>query len=67
METQNNNPNQKSIWALIAGLAFLGIGSYRIYNHFYSEDISYGSFRLILAVAFIGYGAYRLYNYFSAE
>ncbi|WP_290701502.1 hypothetical protein [Lacinutrix sp.] len=60
-------PQQKSIWSLVAGIAFLGIGSYRIYNHFFSDSISYGNFRLILAVAFIGYGAYRIYNYLSAE
>ena len=65
METENNQPKQKNMWSLIAGIAFIGIGGYRIYNHLFSDSISYGNFRLILAVALIGYGLYKLYRYFT--
>jgi len=58
---------QKSIWNLVAGIAFLGFGSYRIYNHFYGESIGQDNFRLILAFAFVGFGLYRLYGYFNAN
>ena len=67
METQNNQSKRKNIRSLVAGLAFLGLGSYRVYNHYFNESISYDNLRLILSIVFIGYGAYRIYNYLSAE
>lgn len=60
-------PQQKNIWSLVAGILFVGLGSYRVYGHFFSEGVDYGNFRLILAVAFIGYGLFRLYGYFNAD
>ena len=67
MDTENKQPNKKSIWSLVAGIAFVVIGGYRIYNHLYIDTVDYGSFRLILAVVFIGYGVYRIYNYLSTK
>ncbi|WP_452223077.1 hypothetical protein [Lacinutrix chionoecetis] len=66
METQNNNPQQKSFWNLFSGIAFAGIGAYGVYKHFYIVDDNNSSFRLIIAVILFGYGAYKLYNYFRA-
>ena len=67
METQNDKPKQKKIISLIAGIAFIGVGGYRIYNHLFIDTINYGNFRLIFAAVLIGYGAYRIYNYLKAE
>jgi hypothetical protein len=67
MDTQKNKIKQKNIWTLIAGLAFVAIGGYRIYNHLYVDSVDYGNFRLILAAVFIAYGAYSIYNYLKAE
>ena len=64
MDTKNN---QKNKFKLIAGIAFIAIGGYRIYNHLFTDTVNYGNFRLILAAIFIGYGAYTIYNYLKAE
>lgn len=55
----------KSTWNLISGILFIGIGSFRVYKHFFTDSANYSNFTLILAVAFIGYGFYRLYGYFG--
>ncbi|WP_044398569.1 hypothetical protein [Lacinutrix sp. Hel_I_90] len=67
MENKNieNQPKSRNTWSLIAGIAFVGLGSYRVYNHFFIPDTSSNNFRLLLAIVFIGYGLYRLYTYFN--
>lgn len=66
MESKNNQPQQKSIFSLISGLLFFGLGSYIVYKYFFEDEIV-TTLRLVLSIAMIGYGGYRLYNYFSAE
>jgi hypothetical protein len=59
-----NQAPKKSVFILVSGLIFSGLGSYIVYRHFFeSEPVS--TLRLILAIAMIGYGVYRLSNYFS--
>ncbi|MDG1715215.1 hypothetical protein [Lacinutrix sp.] len=62
---ENQTP-KKSIFILVSGMIFSGLGSYIVYRHFF-EDETVSTMRLVLAIAMVGYGAYRLYNYFSAE
>ncbi|MEJ6792538.1 MAG: hypothetical protein QNK89_07360 [Lacinutrix sp.] len=62
---ENQTP-KKSIFILVSGLIFSGLGSYIVYKHFF-EDETVSTMRLVLAIAMVGYGAYRLYNYFGSE
>ncbi|WP_034057931.1 hypothetical protein [Lacinutrix jangbogonensis] len=66
MKTENNQPQQKSIWSLFSGLIFSGLGCYIVYRYFFVDD-SVSTLRLVLSIAMIGLGAYRLYNYLKAE
>ncbi|MDX1271666.1 hypothetical protein [Bizionia paragorgiae] len=61
-EQQENPQKKKNIWDLISGIAFVGIGGYRIYTHFFTDEIL-SNLRLFFAVAFIGFGIYSLYKY----
>lgn len=62
---ENQTP-RKSIFSLISGLLFLGLGCYIVYRYFFEDELI-STLRLVLSFAMIGYGAFRLYNYFSAD
>lgn len=62
---ENKTP-EKSIFSLISGLIFFGLGSYIVYRYFFGEELI-TTLRLILSIAMIGFGAYRLYNYFNVK
>ena len=66
METEHNEVPQKkkNIWELVSGIAFLGLGGYRLYSHFLTE-VTVSNLRLLFAVAFIGFGIYSLYKYYK--
>lgn len=56
-------PKQKNIWSLIAGIVFIALGSYRLYDHFIVNELNDFALRQIVAVALIGYGMFRCYGY----
>jgi len=53
---------QKKLY-LILGILFICIGTYRIYQQFYSNKIN--SVKLVLGILFLGYGVFRIYFYFK--
>jgi len=60
---ENRTP-QKSVFSLISGLIFLGLGSYIVYRYFFGNELI-TTLRLALSLVMISFGAYRLYNYFG--
>lgn len=62
---ENQTPS-KSIFILISGLIFSGLGVYITYGHFFGEEVV-STLRLVLAIIMIFYGIYRLYTYFRAD
>ena len=66
METQHPKQRQNNLWNLLAGLAFIAFGGYRLYAHFINNDTQ-DTLRLILAFAFVGFGIFRLFTYFKGR
>ncbi|MDO6596938.1 hypothetical protein Q4512_08420 [Oceanihabitans sp. 2_MG-2023] len=62
---ENKTP-QKSIFSLISGLIFFGLGSFITYKYFFTEEVI-TTLRLVLSFVMIGFGVYRLYNYFTTK
>ncbi|APG60033.1 hypothetical protein [Christiangramia salexigens] len=62
--TEEERP-QRNIWNLVLGIAFLGYGSFRLYQK--SNSTETDNFGIILAIGFILFGIYDLYKYYKGQ
>lgn len=63
MSNSEHLPQRRNIWNLVLGIAFLGYGSFRLYQH--STAAETDTFGLILSIGFIAFGIYDLYKYWK--
>lgn len=54
---------KRNIWNLVLGIAFLGYGSFRLYQKLQMSESD--NFGIILAIGFILFGFYDLYKYYK--
>lgn len=62
LSTEEHQP-KRNIWNLVLGIAFLGYGSFRLYQKLQLTESD--NFGMILAIGFIIFGLYDLYKYFK--
>ncbi|WP_194852137.1 hypothetical protein [Nonlabens antarcticus] len=60
------NENTKANYNFMLAIAFIGIGSWKMYDHFYGVELM-ETYQVVLAGLLIAFGFFQLYRWWKAR